>query len=160
MASDSSYSSNFFAWAQLQAELLAKSKDPEIDSENLAEEIAALGRSELRACGSHLLQALIRLVQLGARTSVQFNGHLEAEVELNLFEAGKAFSPGMRQHIDPDALWRKALKIANRQFADFGESGVPQDLPSPFALDDLLSPDFEPADARVKIERAIQAHGR
>jgi hypothetical protein len=34
---------------------------------------------------------------------------------------------------------------------------VPGDLPCPVTLDDLLAPDFEPADARARIERAIQA---
>jgi hypothetical protein len=36
---------------------------------------------------------------------------------------------------------------------------MPGDLPCPFTLDDFLAPDFEPADARARIERAIQAHG-
>ncbi len=160
MPGDPLYDTDFYTWTQRQAELLQESGDNRLDREHLAEEVADLGRSELRACESHLLQALIHLVKLAETTNAPSAGHCSAEAELQLDQGQKAFSPGMRQHIDPDALWRKAVKIANRQLADFGEPGVPQDLPSPFALDDLLSPEFEPADARARIERAIQAHGR
>ena len=65
----------------------------------------------------------------------------------------------MRQYLDQQALWQKAVTRANQLLADYGNPGLPPDLPCPFTLDDLFSPDFEPADARARIERAIRAHG-
>jgi hypothetical protein len=159
MAGDPLYDTDFYTWTQRQAELLARSDDPCLDTQNLAEEVAALGRTELRACESHLLQALISLVHLAARTNVQFRGHLVAEADMQLEQGQKAFSPGMRPHIDVAHLWHWAIRIANRQLSDYSETLLPSDLPCPFTLDDLLAPDFEPADARARIERAIRAHG-
>jgi hypothetical protein len=34
---------------------------------------------------------------------------------------------------------------------------MPGDLPCPFTLDDLLVPDFEPADARARIVAVIES---
>jgi hypothetical protein len=159
MPGDPLYDTDFYTWTQRQAELLQQSGDNRLDREHLAEEVADLGRSELRACESHLLQALIHLAKLAASTSEQPQGHWEAEVDGQLVHARKAFSPGMRQHIDLALLWQSAVRIANRQLADYAEDPVPKDLSCPFTLHDLLAPDFEPADARLQIERAIAAHG-
>ena len=159
MPGDPLYDTDFYAWTQQQARLLREVRDNRLDVEHLAEEVADLGRSELRACESHLLQALIHLVKLAASANASSEGHWTSEAEIQMEQGQKAFSPGMRQHIDPETLWRKAVKLANRQLADFGDPGVPTDLPCPFTLDDLLAPEFEPADARGRIEQAIQAHG-
>ena len=159
MPGDPLYDTDFYAWTQRQAELLQESGDNRLDRDHLAEEVADLGRSELRACESHLLQALIHLVKLAGSTGDQPQGHWEGEVGLQLIQARKAFSPGMRQHMGPASLWQSAVRIANRQLSDYSETRIPADFPCPFTLDDLLAPDFEPADARARIERALAAHG-
>ena len=159
MPGDPLYDSDFYAWTQQQAELLQESGDNRLDREHLAEEVADLGRSELRACESHLLQALIHLIKLAVSTHSEPVGHWEGEVETQLVQARKAFSPGMRQHIDLEDLWRTAVRIANRQLSDYAQTLVPSHLPCPLTLPDLLEPDFEPAYARGRIEQAIAAHG-
>jgi hypothetical protein len=45
-------------WSERQAELLRRRAVDDLDFDNLAEEIADLGKSELRACKSLLTQAL------------------------------------------------------------------------------------------------------
>mgnify|MGYP006282484701 FL=1 len=159
MPGDPLYDTDFYTWTQRQAELLREVRDNRVDKEHLAEEVADLGRSELRACESHLQQALIHLVKLAASPNAPAKGHWSVEAEQQMEQGQKAFSPGMRQHLDQQALWQKAVTRANQLLEDYGDPGVPPDLPCPFTLDDLLAPDFEPADARAQIERAIQAHG-
>ena len=157
MPGDPLYDSDFYTWTQRQAELVQESGDNRLDKEHLAEEVADLGRSELRACEGHLLQALIHLIKLVMSERDDPRGHWSSEVGLQLDQAQKAFSPGMRQHIELDTLWGKAVKFANQQLGDYDDPHVPADLPCPFTLDQLLAPDFEPANARARIERAIQA---
>jgi hypothetical protein len=159
MAGDPLYDSDFYTWTQRQAELLAQLDDPRLDTENLAEEVAALGRTELRAVTGNLLRALIDLIKLAANTENLPRGHWRSEIRERHYQARDAYTPGMRPLIDLDADWQRALKLANQLLADYGDPGVPPDLPCPFTLDDLLAPDFEPTDARAQIERAIRAHG-
>jgi hypothetical protein len=159
MPGDPLYDRDFYTWTQRQAELLQESGDNRLDREHLSEEVADLGRSELRACENHLLQALIHLIKMTADTRAEPQAQWAGEVDNHLFQARKAFSPGMRQHIDTGFLWQTGVKIANRQLSAYSATLMPGDLPCPFTLDDLLAPDFEPADARARIEQAIQAHG-
>lgn len=159
MPGDPLYDSDFYTWTQRQAELVQESGDNRLDKAHLAEEVADLGRSELRACEGHLLRSLIHLIKLAASTHSERVGHWEGEVETQLVQARKAFSTGMRQHIDLEDLWRTAVRIATRQLPDYAQALVPSDLPCPFTLDDLLAPDFEPAGARSRIEGAIAPHG-
>jgi hypothetical protein len=63
----------------------------------------------------------------------------------------------MRKDIDLADIWQRSLVQANDDLRDHGEPTVPGDLSCPVTLDDLLAPDFEPADARARIEQAIQA---
>jgi hypothetical protein len=159
MPGDALYDTDFYTWTQRQAELLAQLDDPRLDTENLAEEVAALGRTEVRAVTGNLLRALIDLIKLAANTENLPSGHRHSEIRERHYQARDAYTPGMRPLIDLDDEWRHALRIARRQLSDYGDPGVPPDLPCPFRLDDLLAPDFEPADACTQIERAIQAHG-
>ena len=59
------YEDDILLWAERQAELLRRRaagelvNDAELDWENVAEEVADVGRSELRAVASHLVQALL-----------------------------------------------------------------------------------------------------
>lgn len=48
------YDSDFYGWSQEQADLLRAGHFNELDTENLLEEIEAMGRSEQRGLESHL----------------------------------------------------------------------------------------------------------
>ena len=53
------YEDDILLWSEHQAEALRRRAANEIDWENVAEEIAAVGRSERNAVESHLVQALL-----------------------------------------------------------------------------------------------------
>ena len=53
MASERLYDTDFYAWTQDQARKLREVRDNRLDAEHLAEEVADLGKSELRAVKAH-----------------------------------------------------------------------------------------------------------
>lgn len=63
-----SYEEDIYAWSREQAALLrdmaARRVNTPLDLENLAEEIEALGRSELRACEGLTIRILAHLLKL------------------------------------------------------------------------------------------------
>jgi hypothetical protein len=67
------------------------------------------------------------------------------------------YSPGLRQRIDLEKIWRVACNRASRSLTKHGVV-VPQ-LPStcPFSLDDLLDPEFDPETATQTLSIALQA---
>jgi hypothetical protein len=159
MPGDPLYDTDFYAWTQQQAKLLKEVRDNRLDADNLAEEVADLGNSGLRSVVSHLRQLLKHLIKLAASPSEHPRAGWTSEIREHHFQARDAFSPSMRKDIDLADIWQRSLIQANDDLRDYGDPTVPGDLPCPFTLDDLLAPDFEPADARARIERAIRAHG-
>jgi hypothetical protein len=158
MPGDPLYDTDSYTWTQQQADLLRQVRDNRLDAENLAEEVADLGDSGLRSVVSHLRQMLKHLIKLAASPSEHPQAGWTSETREHHFQARDAFSPSMRKDIDLADTWQRSLVQANDDLREYGEPAVPADLPCPFTLDDLLSPDFEPADARARIERTIQAH--
>jgi Domain of unknown function DUF29 len=60
----SDYGDDILLWSERQAELLRRMAagervNDQVDWENVAEEIESVGRTEPRACESHLVQALL-----------------------------------------------------------------------------------------------------
>jgi Domain of unknown function DUF29 len=111
--------------------------DAELDWPNIAEEIETVGRNEIRACESHLVQALLHMLKAQAWPTSRKVPHWEAEARGQRDEARAAFAPSMVQRIDLMALYRRAL----RRLPD-SVDGVPP-LPvapnCPITLDELLA---------------------
>ena len=148
MASERLYDTDFYAWTQDQARKLREVRDNRLDAENLAEEVADLGKSELRAVTGHLDQLLIHLLKAAySPAEVPKHGWLN-EADLHHREMLKAFSPSMRQKIDLAGSWRTAVRQTNRELAAYGEAQLPTDTACPFTLDELVAEDFD-ADAAV-----------
>ncbi len=57
------YNSDFYLWAQQQAQLLRQSAWSQLDLENLIEEIASMGKRERRALGSYLRNVIMHLLK-------------------------------------------------------------------------------------------------
>jgi hypothetical protein len=57
------YETDFYAWANQQADLLREGKLPDADIGNIVEEIASLGRSERRELVSRLSVLLLHLLK-------------------------------------------------------------------------------------------------
>ena len=152
---DGLYERDILAWSEEQARLLQRLADGEpgvnaaVDWPNLIEEVEAVGRGELRACGSLLKQALIHLIKLHAWPRSRSAGHWRDETAAFLDDARDAFSPSMGPRIDLAYEYRRALK---RLRAATDDSGPAQEWPDtcPLTLDDLLDED---ADVRALVAR-------
>ena len=152
---DGLYERDALAWAEQQADLLRRLAAGErlnaaVDWPNVIEEVQDVGRSELRACGSLLRQAMVRLLKLHAWPGSQAAAHWRGEAAGFLADARRAFTPSTRQRIDLADLYADALHQVRIGAGDAGEARL---LPEacPFALDELLTgrPDVSMLVARL-----------
>jgi hypothetical protein len=150
MSSQHLYDTDFYAWTQDQAQKLREVRDTRLDAEHLAEEVADLGRSELRAVTSHLKQMLVHLLKIAYSSADAPQAGWLAEARMHRDEALSALSPSMMQRLDLARIWSTAGATANDALAGFGEPAIPQDLACPFTLDELLSEDL---DLRAAVSR-------
>ena len=142
---DDLYQRDALAWAEQQAGLLRRLADGErlnalVDWPNVIEEVQDVGLSELRSCQSLLLQAMAHLLKRHVWPASQSAAHWRQEAGMFLDDAEQRFTPSMRQRIELDRLYAKALRRA-REGAD--DAGAPRPLPDacPFGLDELLAGD-------------------
>lgn len=151
------YETDFVAWTEDQAARLRDLKgDPRLDAEHLAEEVADLGRSELARVSSLVRNTLVHLLKLALEPDSPAAAHWVEEALAFQNDALLALSPGMRQRIDMERLWRQACKQARQALAQQGVT-VPR-LPDacPVALDTLLDEDFDAGQAVEHVRKAIQ----
>lgn len=141
---DGLYEHDALAWAEQQADLLRRLAAGErlnaaVDWPHVIEEVQDVGLSELRACRSLLRQALTHLLKLQAWPGSQAAAHRHDEAGVFLADAEDRFTPSMRQRIDLDELYARALHLARA--ASDSTARPPSSLPEtcPFALDDLLA---------------------
>ena len=140
---DGLYERDILGWAEQQAVLLRRLANGErvnaaIDWPHVIEEVQDVGLSELRACESLLRQAMVHLHKPGAAPDDPAAAHWRGETAAFLADAAARFTPSMRQRIDLDALWRRAL----RQIA--AERGsAPPSAACPFTLEELLAEDSD-----------------
>ena len=144
---DGLYERDVLAWSERQADLLRRLAAGErlneaVDWPNVIDEVETVGRAELHSCESLLRQALVHLLKLHAWPGSQAAGHWREETVGFLADAEHCFAPSMRQRIELDELYRKALRQLRAAADDTGE---PRPLPQtcPFVLDDLLDPNAE-----------------
>ncbi|MGI4945889.1 MAG: DUF29 domain-containing protein [Janthinobacterium lividum] len=137
---DGLYERDALAWAEQQATLLDRLAAGErtneaVDWAHVIEEVRDVGLSELRACQSLLRQALVHLLKLHQASGDQAVNHWRGELVGFLADAQARFTPSMRQRLDLEALYRRAVRQV-----EAGESGIPPALPAscPFELEDLL----------------------
>ena len=142
---DGLYEHDALAWAEQQADLLRRLAAGErlnaaVDWPNLIEEVQDVGLSELRSCRSLLRQALVHLLKLHAWPGSQAAAHWHDEVGVFLADAEDRFTLSMRQRINLDELYAKALHLA-RATTDATGGEPPHSLPEtcPFTLNELLA---------------------
>jgi hypothetical protein len=150
MSSQRLYDTDFYAWTQDQAQRLREVRDNRLDAEHLAEEVADLGRSELRAVEAHLLQLFIHLLKAAFSPADAPKAGWRGEIRQHQLLLRKAFSPSMGTKIDLSELWAVARDTARDQMAQYGEAPIPDDVACPFELDALVASDFD-------VDRAIQS---
>ena len=137
---DDLYQRDALAWAERQAGLLRRVAAGErleaMDWANVIEEVRDVGLSELRACSSLLVQALMHLLKLQARPGDQAAAHWLGEVATFLAGARRTFTPSMRKRLDLDDLYADALYGVKAEEGTHDLRTLPEDCP--FVLDELL----------------------
>lgn len=139
----SEYDTDILRWSERQAELLRRRaagelvNEADIDWPNVAEEVESVGRSQLSAVRSHLVQALLHDLKAEAWPLSREVPHWRAEARGQRDEAREAFSPSMAQRIDVARLYRDALRRMPESID--GAPPLPAPATCPVTLDELLS---------------------
>jgi hypothetical protein len=140
----SDYDADILLWSEHQGALLRRIavgeqvNVEEVDWENIAEEIESVGRSELRATEWLLLQALLELLRAEAWPDASA-ARWRTDAEQFRFQARRAFSPSMRQYIDLEELYRRALRWLPSEVDGKPPLALPEKCP--MTLDELLAED-------------------
>ncbi|EAS6352056.1 DUF29 domain-containing protein [Salmonella enterica] len=138
------YETDFYGWTQEQARLLRSGQLSELDTQNLLEEIEAMGRSELRELVNRLKVLLIHLLKWKHQPG--FRGRswlLTIEEQRNQVEDVIRDNPGLKPKL-PKALqdaYRNAIVGAER------ETGLPRGtfpVTCPWTFEKIINPDFYP----------------
>lgn len=141
----SDYDADVLIWSERQADLLRRHaageriNNADIDWSNVIEEVADVGRSELRSCRSLLRQALRHMLKAEAWPLARDAPTWRADAIDFRQQARDAFTPSMRQKIDVAELYADAL-AAMPQTID-GQSPLPMPQTCSVTLDELLGDD-------------------
>jgi len=161
-ASASTYDDDFFAWTQEQAAALrGLPRDvvgDAVDVEHVAEEIEDLGKRDLREVNSFLARLCEHLMKVNASPRSRNLAHWRSEALSFQFSASDAYSASMRQLIDMPRVWRRGRKLAQISLDERSRSSLGQGE-CPFALDELLSDDFDLDAAVAKLAATSRPDG-
>jgi hypothetical protein len=164
MAQNSLYDTDIVAWAEQQVDELRRfaetASSNAIDWDNVIEEVASVGRSELSSVERYLVLVLARLLKWLSVPEVQATRGWRAEVLAYQQIARKRFSPAMRRKLDLDEIWSDARKSAETGLAYFSDEiigGLPDQ--NPFTLDDLIAVDFDVDAAFTRLARSVREPG-
>ena len=139
----SDYDTDILLWSERQSGLLRRRaagelvNDAEMDWPNIAEEIKDVGRSQLHAVESLLVQALRHMLTADAWPLSRDAPSWRADAIDFRRQARRRFVPSMRQRIDVAGLYADAL-AAMPETID-GQPPLPMSEVCTVTLDDLLS---------------------
>ena len=137
------YDADILLWSEHQAGLLRRRaagklvNEAEMDWPNIAEEIEDVGRSQLHAVESLLVQALRHMLKADAWPLSRDAPTWRADAIDFRRQARRRFVPSMRQRIDIAGLYADAL-AAMPETID-GQPPLPMSEVCTVTLDDLLS---------------------
>jgi Domain of unknown function DUF29 len=129
-------------WSERQSELLGRIAAGEPVNErpdwmNIIEEVESVGRSDLRAVESLLLQAFMPMLKAEAWPNALSVPASQSDALLFRAQARRAFSPSMRQRIEVDELYSDAVRAL--QTSMDGQPPQPVSRTCPMALGELLA---------------------
>lgn len=156
MADGDLYQSDIFAWSEQQTgalrELAARRDLPNaLDIAHVVEEIEDVGQSELNAVRSSLRLILGHAIKCCVDHEAPSVRHWLAEIGNWQNELADRLTSAMRNRIDLDALWKRAIRQAeldlaeqDRASADLKARLAAQSVACPVGLDDILTDPAEP----------------
>ncbi len=135
------YDTDVLEWSEQQARLLRQHAAGEPGNEapdwaNIIEEVESVGRSQLTAVRSLLVQALIHDLKCEAWPLSRDVPHWRAEARGFRGDAADTFAPSMRQRINMADLYRRALDRLPESIDGLPPLPVPDACP--VTLDELL----------------------
>ena len=143
---DNLYERDYYLWLSHTAQLISEGKFSEVDTANLIEEIADMGRSEQRAIESNLVVVLLHLLKYKYQPQKRSNSW-KASIREHRRRLRKAFrvSPSLKRYFEEvfDECYQDGRELA----AD--ETGLPLDAfppKSPFTPSEVLNSDYLPQD--------------
>jgi uncharacterized protein DUF29 len=144
MSEATDYETDILTWSEHQAALLLRigageAVNAQVDWANVAEEIESVGRSELHAVESLLVQALRHMLKAEAWPLSRDAPTWRADAIDFRGQASRRFVPSMRQRIDVASLYRQALRAMPETIDDL--LPVPVPVECPVTLDELLAED-------------------
>ena len=135
------YESDILIWSGRQAELLRRLAagervNDQLDWENVIQEIEGVGREQLHAVESLLLQALAHMLKAQGWPLARDVENWRADARGFRAQAANRFAPSMRQRLDLARIYRQALRALPHTM----DGQPPQPLPEtcPATLDELL----------------------
>jgi len=136
------YDDGVLLWSERQAALLRRIAAGEPVNERpdwptITDEVESVGRSDLRAVESLLLQTLVQRVKAEAWPMSPAVPGWQAEARLCRSQARRAFAPSMRQRLDVPGLYADALR-AMPETMD-GRAPLLVSAICPVTLDELLA---------------------
>jgi hypothetical protein len=158
------YEDDILAWSEDQAEALRRlaaemrPNSRDLDFDNIIEEIGEVGRAQLETVLSQIVNILTHWLMGAFDPDAPSVPHWQAEVQAFLTRLLLAYAPSMRQRIEMDWAWRRALRTAEPKLAAYG-ARLPDGLPDacPFSLDELLDPDFSWDQATTRLRASLTA---
>jgi hypothetical protein len=136
------YDADILLWSEQQADLLRRLArgervNDQIDWDNLVEEVESVGREQLHAVESLLLQALFHMLKAEAWPDIRDAPSWQADAIVFRTQAARRYVPSMRQRLDLDEIYRQALHAVPRKMDDKPPGPLPEKCPT--TLDELLS---------------------
>jgi len=148
MSRNALYDRDFFAWANEQAALLREGRLGEADVENIAEEIASMGRSEKRELISRLGVLLLHLLKWRFQPKGRGSSwESSIRIQRRQLERHLRDNPSLKAKL-PDALadsYQDAI-IAAAEETKLAESVFPSECP--WSFEEISAPDFWPDENR------------
>lgn len=137
-----------YGWSQDQAEALRGLRDrPDLpnalDLDHVIEEIESVGSSELASVQSYLRLVFVHLIKLAWSPNPEPRSRWREEVLGYHAEFLTRYAPSMRQHIDLDLIWRRAVRQAEAALTEHGNAPTRLAPVCPFTPDDTLAEDLD-----------------
>ena len=124
------YDDDVFAWSLEQADVLRAMRGRAglpngLDLENVIEEIAGVGNSQLSGVESYVRLILVHAIKCVSSASSEPKRHWRAEIANFHADLLPRYSPSMRRALDLDLIWRRAVGQAQAQLEERDESVAP-----------------------------------